>query len=139
MKLSYTLRNVILENSRFDVLLDKYTQKKKDKTTGKEIKPIMDLLDLSRIIFADPTTKKPQNFDESDVTVENLSRVQPGAYTNWLLKTYITPGTFNDERDDVQPGTPEYKKMVQEYRDLFMEDLFKVNGDLKKFTKYKQI
>ena len=41
MKLSYTLRNVILENSRFDVLLDKYTQKKKDKATGKEIKPIM--------------------------------------------------------------------------------------------------
>lgn len=138
MRLSNTLVNILMEQSRFDVLLDKYTSKKKDKKTGKEIKPIMDLLDLSRIIFADPTTKKPQNFDESDVTVENLSRVQPGAYTNWLLKTYITPGTFNDERDDVQPGTPEYKKMVQEYRDLFMEDLFKVNGDLKKFTKYKQ-
>jgi hypothetical protein len=138
MKLSYTLRNVILENSRFDVLLDKYTQKKKDKTTGKEIKPIMDLVTLSQIIFADPTTKKPQDFDESLITVDNLSKVQPGAYTNWLLKTYVVPGTFNDERDDVQPGTSEYKKMMQDYRELFIEDLFKVNGDLKKFTKYKQ-
>jgi hypothetical protein len=138
MKLSYALRNVILENSRFDVLLDKYTQKKKDKTTGKEIKPIMDLARLAQIIFADPTTKKPQGFDETDLSKENLSKVQPGAYSNWLLKTYVTPGTLNDERDDVQPGTPEYKKMIQDYRELFMEDLFKVNGDLVKFTKYKQ-
>jgi predicted nucleic acid-binding protein len=33
-----------MEQSRFDVLLDKYTSKKKDKKSGKEIKPVMDNL-----------------------------------------------------------------------------------------------
>ena len=137
MKLAYTLRNVILENSRFDVLLDKYSQKKKDKKTGKEIKPIMDLGTLSQIIFADPTTKKPQDFDESLLTVDNLSKVQPGAYTNWLLKNYAQP-KVDTEIYMTDPNIPAVKKAFQEYRELFMEDLFKVTGDLKKFTKYKQ-
>ena len=137
MKLAYTLRNVILENSRFDVLLDKYSQKKKDKKTGKEIKPIMDLGTLSQIIFADPTTKKPQDFDESLITVDNLSQVHPGAYTNWLLKNYAQP-KVDTEIYMTDPNIPAVKKAFQEYRELFMEDLFKVTGDLKKFTKYKQ-
>lgn len=137
MKLANTLRDVILENSRFDVLLDKYSQKKKDKKTGKEIKPIMDLGTLSQIIFADPTTKKPQDFDESLLTVDNLSQVQPGAYSNWLLKNYVQP-KVDMEIDITDPNSPAVKKAIQEYRELFMEDLFKVTGDLKKFTKYKQ-
>jgi len=137
MKLANTLRDVILENSRFDVLLDKYSQKKKDKKTGKEIKPIMDLGTLSQIIFADPTTKKPQDFDESLLTVDNLSKVQPGAYTNWLLKNYAQP-KVDTEIYMTDPNIPAVKKAFQEYRELFMEDLFKVTGDLKKFTKYKQ-
>ena len=137
MKLAYTLRNVILENSRFDVLLDKYSQKKKDKKTGKEIKPLMDLGTLSQIIFADPTTKKPQDFDESLITVDNLSQVQPGAYTNWLHKNYAQP-KVDTEIYMTDPNIPAVKKAFQEYRELFMEDLFKVTGDLKKFTKYKQ-
>ena len=125
MRFTQLLTNLILEQSRFQVLYDKMVKPAPGREgDARKPKGLMDFETLKAIIFADPTTKKPQNFDESDVTVENLSRVQPGAYTNWLLKTYITPGTFNDERDDVQPGTPEYKKMVQEYRDLFMEDLF---------------
>lgn len=137
MRLAYTLRDIIMEQSRFDVLLDKYTSKKKDKKSGKEIKPVMDLLTLSQIIFADPTTKKPQEFDESLITVDNLSRVQPGAYTNWLLKNYVTP-KIDIEGGITDPNSPAVKKAIQDYRELFMEDLFKVTGDLKKFTKYKQ-
>jgi hypothetical protein len=123
-----------LENSRFDVLLNKYSQKKKDKKTGKEIKPLMDLGTLSQIIFADPTTKKPQDFDESLLTVDNLSQVQPGAYTNWLLNKYAQPNVDMESDDNGLAA----KKAIQDYRELFMEDLFKVTGDLKKFTKYKQ-
>ena len=137
MRLAYTLRDIIMEQSRFDVLLDKYTSKKKDKKTGKEIKPIMDLSILSQIIFADPTTKKPQDFDESEITVDNISRVQPGAYTNWLLKNYVQP-KIDLESGITDPNSPAVKKAIQEYRELFMEDLFKVTGDLKKFTKFKQ-
>ena len=123
-----------MENSRFDVLLNKYSQKKKDKKTGKEIKPLMDLGTLSQIIFADPTTKKPQDFDESLLTVDNLSQVQPGAYTNWLLNKYAQPNVDMESDDNGLAA----KKAIQDYRELFMEDLFKVTGDLKKFTKYKQ-
>lgn len=137
MKVLSIVKNIILENSRFDVLLDKYTTIKKDKE-GKKVNPVLDVTKLAQIIFADPTTKKPTDFDTSDLSPENLSKVQPGAYTNWLLSKFVTPGKFNDERDEIVQGTPQYKKMVQEYRDLFMEDLFKVTDDLKKFTKYKQ-
>jgi hypothetical protein len=137
MRLANALRDIILEQSRFDVLLDKYASKKKDKKSGKEIKPIMDLLTLSQIIFADPTTKKPQDFDESLITVDNISRVQPGSYTNWLLKNYVSP-KIDIESGITDPNSPAVKKAMQEYRELFMEDLFKVTGDLKKFSKYKQ-
>ena len=136
MRLAYALRDIILEQSRFDVLLDKYASKKKDKKSGKEVKPLMDLSILAQIIFADPTTKKPDGTDESDYSVENLSRVQPGAYTNWLLKHYVTPEM--EMSGEVDYRSPAYQKAVIEGRRLFMEDLFKVNGDLKKFTKYKQ-
>jgi Leucine-rich repeat (LRR) protein len=136
MRLAYALRDIILEQSRFDVLLDKYASKKKDKKSGKEVKPLMDLSILGQIIFADPTTKKPEGTDESDFSVENLSRVQPGAYTNWLLKHYITPEM--EMSGEVDYRSPAYQKAVIEGRRLFIEDLFKVNGDLKKFTKYKQ-
>jgi Leucine-rich repeat (LRR) protein len=136
MRLAYALRDIILEQSRFDVLLDKYASKKKDKKSGKEIKPLMDLSILGQIIFADPTTKKPEGTDETDSSVENLSRVQPGAYTNWLLKNYVTPEMEMDSEVDYK--SPAYQKAVIEGRRLFMEDLFKVNGDLKKFSKYKQ-
>lgn len=137
MRLSKTLVSLLMEQTRLDVLLDKYTSKKKDKKTGKEIKPFMDLLTLSQIIFADPTTKKPQDFDETDLNPENLSKIQPGAYTNWLLKNYVQPN-IEFESGITDPNSPAVKKAVQEYRDLFMEDLFKVSGDLKKFTKFKQ-
>jgi len=137
MKVLNLIKSIILENSRFDVLLDKYTTIKKDKE-GKKIKPILDIVKLAEIIFADPTTKKPADFDTTDLNPENLSKVQPGAYTNWLLSKFVTPGTFNDERDNVKAGTSEYKKMINDYRELFIEDLFKVTDDLKKFTKYKQ-
>jgi hypothetical protein len=136
MRLANALRDIILEQSRFDVLLDKYSSKKKDKKSGKEIKPLMDLSVLAQIIFADPTTKKPEGIDETDYSVENLSRVQPGSYTNWLLKNYVTPEMEMDSEVDYK--SPAYQKAVIEGRRLFMEDLFKVNGDLKKFSKYKQ-
>jgi len=137
MKFTELVRNLILEQSRLDVLVDKYTTIKKDKD-GKKIIPILGITKLAEIIYADPTTKKPQDFDVTDYSPENLSKVQPGNYTNWLLTKYANPGKFNDERDDVLPGTSEYKKMIEEYRTLFMEDLFKVTDDLKKFTRYKQ-
>ena len=137
MKVYNILRQLVLENSRFEVLLDKYTKEKKDKE-GKKVKPLLELTKFAQIILADPTTKKPADFDVSDLSVENLSKVQPGAYTNWLLKSYETPQLDPDTAQMVEPGTASYITAIKNARNLFMEDLFKVTDDLKKFTKYKQ-
>lgn len=137
MNFTGILRKIIVEQSRFDVLLDKYTKGKKDSKTGKESKPIMDITKLGQIILADPTTTKPADFDSSDLSLENLKKLHPGGYTNWLLKNYANP-SLGEDAQNVEVGTPTYKKMVERARELFIEDLFKVTDDLKKFTKYKQ-
>jgi Leucine-rich repeat (LRR) protein len=137
MRITGLLKKIIVEQSRFEVLLDKYTKAKKNKETGKESKPTMDVTRLGQIILADPTTVKPQNFDESDLSLENLQKLHPGGYTNWLLKNYKNP-KLGEDAQTVDPTSPTYAKMVARARDVFMEDLFKVTDDLKKFTRYKQ-
>lgn len=137
MKFTGILKKLIVEQSRFDVLLDKYTKGKKNKETGKESKPVMDLNTLGQIILADPTTNKPQGFDETDMSLDNLKKLHPGGYTNWLLKNYANP-SLGEEANNVELGSPTYRKMVERAREVFMEDLFKVTDDLKKFTRYKQ-
>lgn len=136
MKLENCLKQVILENSRFNVLLDKYT-KPKQSTDGKVIKPIMDLSTYIQIIMVDPTTKKPEGFDETDYSVENLDKIHPGEYSNWLLKNYQKPQLTNDG-EELIPGTPGYNKAVNRARDVFMEDLGKTLTDLIDFHKYKR-
>lgn len=136
MKLKNYFKQVIVENTRFNVLLDKFTNpREKD---GKQIKPIMDVETYFKIILADPTTKKPEGFDESDLSVENYSKLKPGEYTNWLLKNYTKP-TLSPEQQEYAVGTPEYKKSVARARLVFLEDLFKTTSDLTDFHKYKNI
>jgi len=38
---------------------------------------------------------------------------------------------------DVEPDSPRYKGAYQQYQELFMEDLYKVTGDLQKFERFK--
>ena len=125
IKLNNVLRRILREDSRLDVLIDKYTKPKKDAEKGKS-KALMGLDILGQIIFADPTTKKPQgDFDTTNYNLDNLKQVQPGQYVNWMLKNFERPEL--DENGDLSRA-----------RALFMEDLFKVTDDLVKFTKYKQ-
>jgi hypothetical protein len=42
--------------------------------------------------------------------------------------------TFEGE---VEVGSPQYKRMAKEYKDRFLEDLYKVTDDLKKFERFK--
>lgn len=125
IKLNNVLRRILREDSRLDVLIDKYTKPKKDAEKGTS-KALMGLDILGQIIFADPTTKKPQgDFDTTNYSLDNLKQVQPGQYVNWMLKNFERP-----ELDDTGD--------LARARSLFMEDLFKVTDDLVKFTKYKQ-
>ena len=124
IKLNNILSRILREDSRLDVLIDKYTKPKKDAEKGNP-KALMGLDILGQIIFADPTTKKPEGIDTSDLSLENLKEVQPGQYVNWMLKNFEKPEV--DESGN-----------VGRVRELFIEDLYQLTDDLAKFTKVKQ-
>ena len=137
MKIVSTLRTIILESSSFDELYKKYVEPKKDKE-GKKVKPLMDLTIFAQVLLADPTTKVPEGFDQSDLSIENVKQIKPGIYRNWLLKNYEKPNLEVLGEPIPEPGSQGYNRAVSEYRRLFIEDLFKVTDDLKTFSKYKQ-
>jgi hypothetical protein len=135
MKFTNILKNIILEDSRFTLLYDKLV----DKGNGRKPEPgKIPFETLKAVIFADPTTRAPQALLQNieSLTPEQMEIVKVGKYTNWLLKNFLKP-VFTDERADVEVGSPEYKQAVKQYRDLFLEDLYKVTDDLKKFDRFK--
>jgi len=139
MKITSLLSNLITEQSRFQVLYDKLvkpTAAAKPTAPGQKPKGAMDLETLKTIIFADPTTRVPQGFDKEGATLEDMDNVKVGKYTQWMLKHFIRP-TFTDERADIEVGTPEYKRVAQEYRRMFLEDIDKLGVDLLKHERFK--
>ena len=131
MKFTNILKNIILEDSRFTLLYDKLVDK-----GGRKPEPGKIPFDtLKTIIFADPTTRAPQSLLQNieTLTPEQMEIVKVGKYTQWLLKNFLKP-TFEGE---VEVGSPQYKRMTKEYKDRFLEDLYKVTDDLKKFERFK--
>ena len=124
IKLNNILSNILSENAKVDALVDKYTKPKKKDERGNP-KSLMGVEVLAQIIFADPTTKKPEGTDTSDLSLKNLEKVQPGQYINWMLDKFVNP------------EVDEYGN-VDRVRELFIEDLSQLTGDLTKFTKIKQ-
>ena len=129
MAISFTniLKDLIVENSRFQVLFDKFV---KPKEKGK--KGIMPFETLFAIIAADPTSKIPEGIDIDTAKPQDMDKVKIGKYTQWLLKNFVNPTTL-----DVTPDSPRYKGAFEQYQELFMEDLYKVTGDLQKFERFK--
>lgn len=107
---------------------------------GKE-KGILDFEIFKKLILSDPTTKKPRDFDGETATYEEMvsNKVQPGKYSNWLLKNYIKPS--NEELEQVgtsNPKSPDYAQTVKEYRRRFIdEDLDLTIKLLQNFTVIK--
>jgi hypothetical protein len=129
MAISFTniLKDLIVESSRFQVLFDKFV---KPKEKGK--KGMMPFETLFAIIAADPTSKFPQGMDIDNAKLEDMDKVKIGKYTQWLLKNFVNPTNL-----DVTPDSPRYKGAFEQYQELFMEDLYKVTGDLQKFERFK--
>jgi hypothetical protein len=71
------------------------------------------------------------NIDPETANSKELEKIKAGKYVQWLLKNYLTPKT---ER---QPGDSGYDKEVKQVKETFMEDLYKVTDDLKKFERFK--
>ena len=124
------LTTIILEDSRYDVLMKKYTTPKKK---GK--KAIMPKEELRLIMLADPTTKRGEEVDVDGVegTVE-IDKV--GAYTNWLIKQWMS---LQQEADkEYAYGSPDWGIALERLQETFWEDLYKTTEDLEKFHYLKK-
>ena len=91
---------------------------------GKE-KGILDFEIFKKLILSDPTTKKPRGYNGEGATYEDMvkNKVQPGKYSNWLLKNYVKPS--NEELEQVgtsNPKSPDYAQTVRECRRRFIDE-----------------
>jgi hypothetical protein len=125
------LRDLIIESSRFQVLADKYLKPKKG-----ERKADMSFETLFSIIAADPTSKIPEGMDIDNVRPEDMEKVKIGKYTQWILKNFTTPKIDSDS-GITDPNSPAAKQLIKQYQEQFMEDIYKVTGDLMKFERFK--
>jgi hypothetical protein len=120
------LTNLIIEDSRYDVLMKKYTEPKKK---GKKAQMPKDL--LMDLMQADPTTKG--DF-EGDRDTRDVTKV--GAYTNWLVKQWL--GLAQEADKEFAYGSPDWGVALERLQRLFMEDLYKTTEDLEKFNYLKK-
>jgi len=127
IKFTNILRDLIIESSRFQVLFDKYVKPNKETRKG-----MMPLSILFEIIAADPTSRVPEGMTSETAKPEDMEKVKIGKYVQWMLKNFVTPTNL-----DVEPDSPRYKDAFKQYQELFMEDLYKVTGDLMKFERFK--
>ena len=135
MKFTNILKSIILENSRFKVLYDSLVQQPSPEGKAKPDPKKIPFEVLKALIFADPTTIIPRGaeFDIDTATVADMEKVKVGKYTNWLIKNFMKP--VNIEANPEDPRA--YAQALKAYQSLFMEDLYKVTADLKKFERYK--
>lgn len=129
MKFTSLLKSIIVEQSRFEVLFNALTKPGQDKE-GRKTKPRLSKDEFLALVQADPTTRM-NNVDLETATSNDLAKVKAGSYVQWLVKNYLSPKT---ER---QPGDNGYEKEVKQVKETFMEDLYKVTDDLKKFERFK--
>jgi hypothetical protein len=129
MKFTSILKDILLEQSRFEILRNALTKSTEDKS-GKKQKPKMSMAEFLQLVQADPTTKL-NNVDPETADSKELEKIKAGKYVNWLIKNYLNPKT---ER---QLGDTGYEKEVAKSKETFLEDLYKVTDDLTKFTRFK--
>lgn len=135
MSLRFTnlLKELIVENSRFQVLYDKFVKPKQKGQKG-----ILPFETLFSIIASDPTSKVPEGISVENAKPSDMDRVKIGKYTQWILKNFIAPTLEeNHPLNILDPQSSQYKSSLKEYQSLFLEDLYKVTGDLMKFERFK--
>jgi hypothetical protein len=125
------LRDLIVEGTRQEAFIQKYIKPKKGEKKGKLPFQLM-----VAIIAADPTTRIPDGIDAENITEEEFNKIHIGKYSQWLINNFINPNV-EFESGITDPNSPAVKQAIKEYQDLFMEDLYKVTGDLMKFERFK--
>jgi hypothetical protein len=71
------------------------------------------------------------NVDVETATSEELGKIKAGSYVPWLVKNYLLPKT------ESAVGEYSYEREVKRAKEVFLEDLYKVTDDLKKFERFK--
>lgn len=132
IKFTSILRDLIIESSRFQVIYDKYVKPNKETRKG-----MMPFHVLFEIIAADPTSRVPEGMEAINAKPEDMEKVKIGKYTQWILKNFTTPN-IDLSSGITDPNSPAVKQAIKEYQALFLEDLYKVTGDLMKFERFKK-
>jgi Leucine-rich repeat (LRR) protein len=133
MKFTKLLSKLIIENARLRKQMDLFTLPTKTKE-GKQKPAVMPFEVYKNIVKSDPTTKKPENFDFDGADDKKMieSNIQPGAYTQWMIKHFATPNVA-----DYEKGSREYEREKKVLQSRFLEDLYKLSDDLKKYDRNK--
>ena len=124
------LRDLIVEGSRQDAFIQNYIKPKKGEKKGKLPFQVM-----VKIIAADPTTKNLEGIDLENITQEDFNKIHIGKYSKWMIENYIK--TYVNMSGTMEPDSPETKRSIERAQSLFMEDLYKITGDLMKFERFK--
>ena len=132
MKFTQLLSSLILEDSRTDYLADRYVYEPKKGERIDPTKKVMPFEIFKEIVKADPDTVIPQGFDVDSATPESFKNsVRAGKYVQWIIENFFK---LRPDNQNLQPGSPEYNKEMKEKVRVFIEDLFKINGYLKKYA-----
>ena len=129
MRFTSLLKSLIVEQSRFEILLNALTKPGEDKE-GNKTKPKLSKKEFLELVLADPTTRL-NNVDVETATPEELSKIKAGSYVPWLVKHYLLPKT------ESAPGDYSYERDLKNAKELFLEDLYSVTNDLRKFERFK--
>ena len=129
MKFTSLLKTIIVEASAYQIKLDKLTKAKKDKE-GKKLKPLLSKEIFDQLVQADPTTRL-NNVDLSTTDEKELEKVKAGKYVDWIVKSFLEIPT------ESQPGDSYYPRELKMLQDRFIDDLYKITEDLKKFDRFK--
>lgn len=129
MKFTSLLKTLIVEASNYQIKLEKLTKPTKDKE-GKKIKPLISKEVFDLLVQADPTTRL-NNVDLSTQDEKELEKVKAGKYVDWIVKSFLKIPT------ETKPGDPNYPRELKMLQDRFIEDLYKITEDLKKYERFK--
>lgn len=134
MRITTFLKELILEESRFDALYSKFVGEE-----GEKNKLSFDV--LKELIFADPTTVYPEGINKETATIEDMSLIKKiGDYVNWLIMRYLKPKQDDiDLNPEIPKDSKQYNVALERYHHLFMEDLYKVTEYLEYYHRVKKI
>jgi hypothetical protein len=133
MKITNVLSKLITEDAKYQFLNKKYIL-----PSGGRSKGILPFDIVKQIIFADPTTRLPNDFDKEGASTNDMGNVKVGKYSEWMIMQFIKPSLKDEETGEpIEVGSDEYKIQAKEFRRLFLEDLPRFTDLLIKYERFK--